>query len=139
MHKRTFGIFLFLLILVIGIFHNIAIAYYVYWRFLWTDLVVHFLAGLWIALVGFWIFRFWTKEPVLSQRNILIVTLIFAVFVGVFWEIFEYAIGIVEYSSRYTEDTILDILMDVLGGAAGFALVLFYEKNLDKQQIEYES
>jgi membrane associated rhomboid family serine protease len=132
MHKKPFAIILFLWILLIAVFHNIATAYYIYWSYEWSDLVVHFLSGLWIALVGFWLFRFWKEETFkFSVKKILLVTLVFAALVGVFWEIFEYAIGIVEYSSKYTTDTILDILMDILGGATGFAMALWYEKKLD--------
>ena len=133
MYKKPFAIILFVWILLIAIFHNIAMAYYIYWRFLWTDLVVHFLSGFWVALVGFWVFRFWIKKTDIKPRTVLLVTLGFALLVGGLWEVFEYGVGIVEYSSRYTTDTILDIVMDVFGGAAGFAVALWYEKKLDNK------
>ena len=139
MYKKSFGAFLFVLILLIGVFHNIATAYYIYWRFLWTDLVVHFLSGFWIALVGFWIFRFWLQEKEITTKKVFLATLVFAVLVGICWEVFEYMVGIVGYSSKYTVDTILDICMDLLGGAAGFIVALMYEKYLDKKEFDYES
>ena len=132
MYKKQFAVILFFWILAIAVFHNIATTHYIYWRYLWTDLVVHFMSGLWIALVGFWLCRFRREDLyVFSMKKTFLVTIVFAVLVGVFWEVFEYAIGIVEYSSKYTNDTILDILMDILGGATGFAVAMWYAKKLD--------
>ena len=137
MYKRTFGIGIFLLILGIAIFHNVAMARYLYWRYSWSDSVVHFFAGIWVALSFYWFYRFWfqTKKIKFSLKEILFMTLGSALTVGALWEIFEYMTGIVVYSSKYIPDTISDLCMDIVGGIIGYFIVVGYQTYIDKQKI----
>jgi len=124
--KVYFGILL-LLILLIAITHNIATEHYLYWKYLWSDLVVHLFSGLWVALVGLGIFVFSRKDKSGIMR-ILFSTIILSLSIGILWEVFEYSVGIISFSKWYVPDTISDIIMDMIGGIAGFFIALGLRK-----------
>ena len=134
------GTFLFLLILGIAIFHNVATAHYIYWNFRWSDMVVHFFGGLWIALTSFWVCRFWIQggNREYTLMEIVFVTVGVAFLVGVLWEVFEFSMDIVSYSSLYVADTISDILMDVLGSIFALYVVLKLENRTIKENNKIE-
>ena len=133
MYKKSYVVVLLFTILAIAIFHNLATTHFIYWRYLWSDLIIHFIAGLWIAMVGFWVFRFWmARSSDYTVYHILTATLVLSFAVGIFWEGFEYAFGLVIYSSKYLPDTFSDILMDISGGAVGFFCALAYKRLIDK-------
>ena len=137
MYKKTYATILILLILAISVFHNYATIHFIYWQYLWTDLVVHYFSGLWVALAGFFAVHYWLHKG--SKTNIFLIffsTIICAVLVGVFWEIFEFGMGIVLYSSQYVTDTLSDILMDFIGGASGFLIIMLLRKKLIKNIYE---
>lgn len=140
MYKKTFGIATLLLILAIAIFHNVATAHFLYWFYPWTDLVVHFFAGLWVALSSYWVLRFWrNKSYSYNPRNIFIATFGVAVIIGILWEVFEYQIGLIQYSPWYINDTLADLLMDTIGGVAGFGCAMAYEKLFGNKVINIEN
>jgi len=124
--KVYFGILL-LLILLIAITHNIATEHYLYWKYLWSDLVVHFFSGLWIALVGLGIFVFSKKEKA-GIKTIILSTIVLSLSLGILWEVFEYSVGIISFSKWYVPDTISDIIMDMIGGIVGFFIALGLRK-----------
>ncbi len=135
-YKKTFGIITILLVSGIALFHNIATQYFWYWLYPWSDLVIHFFAGLWVALTSYWVIRFWRKgQYVQDGARALAVTIGAALVVGILWEVFEYQIGLIAYSPWYVNDTLADIFMDILGGGAGFAMVLLLEHIFDKKLI----
>ena len=121
MHKKALGVSITALIITIALFHYIATIYHLYWIFIWTDIFVHFVGGLWIALASFWIFRFWCMndtdtKPLYTWLVMVGSTLV----IGITWEIFEYYFDIIQYSDSYPLDTFLDVSVGVLGSAAGF-------------------
>ena len=98
----------------------LAVAYSVYWHYRWLDIPMHFFGGVWAALCGAWI---------LAQRGqdfSIFWCFLFALLVGVGWEIFEYSEGIAIFdymdTFAYQIHTAKDLSVDLLGAIAGWML-----------------
>lgn len=129
-HKLLFSILV--LSAVIAITHVAAIEFSIYWTLVWFDLVVHFLGGILIGLIGIWLLRFWHVR--LSPRQVFVGVLGTVLVVGGLWEVFEWLAGNLMHAKNPVLDTTLDLLMDVLGGAAAYVLagdLLVREKSTD--------
>ena len=91
--------------------HYVAMADFLYWRYQWLDVPMHYLGGVTIAvfLVGF----LYTKR----------VTRFFSLFalLVIGWEVFEYVFGIPR-EANYLRDTVYDLLMDTLGAFTVYAI-----------------
>ena len=89
---------------VMAAFHLWGLKDFLYWRYYWFDIFMHFLGGLAVgtALVGF----------LIRHRPWLFLVLFVAGMVG--WEMFEFFAGLTKQTD-YVSDTALDLLMDVLG------------------------
>lgn len=96
---------------------------------------MHFLAGFWVGAVAVAFLRHHAPEFSQDKKNILLsIVFIFGatLFVGVFWEFFEFGLG--EYILQDTrivdignlwKDTLLDLFMDFLGSVV---IVLIFIK-----------
>lgn len=102
---------------IIAVVHILAIQNDWYWYYVWLDVPVHFLAGIWVALSVLWLCFVFNKRTIRSLSIFLIVLL-----VGVAWEIFEVLGGISTGQPNYMFDTSLDVLMDMTGGLCGLAI-----------------
>lgn len=98
--------------------HHFAYEYFWYWRYWWFDIVMHFGGGAFVALAAY---------LAGMRRPTTIVGL--ALVVGVVWEVFEYMIGYTYYPSLIA-DTALDLLDDVLGGVAIYAIIEWWNSRL---------
>ena len=88
-------------------------------------MVMHFLGGVWVALLVFWVI-YHVKRTVDFQSHplfILLLVLSFTVFVGVLWEFFEFSFDQVfavrmklDVAQLSLEDTMSDLFFDLLGG-----------------------
>lgn len=117
-------------IILITIFHVVASRFYLYDELWWVDIVMHFLGGLWVVLFSLWtlffsgFFSFNLKK---SKKTFLTVAVSVALIIGIIWEIFEFQTGITFLGPGYWEDTILDLVMDTLGGlVSAFYCLKFY-------------
>lgn len=105
---------------ILAAFHFVATASYFYWIYWWSDVVMHFFAGVCGALasyavlfdVGWW--KLWREEfpPILTRMLIVFISVMIA---GVAWEIFEYVNGLTDSMEGYSLDVTNDLLMDALG------------------------
>ena len=95
-------------------------------------MLVHFLGGLLIALIGVFIFRTVASRyedatpsllPTLSGERILLLTLSTAVLVGIGWEIFEY-VAHLRNIHHYVIDTATDLIMDILGALFAYTFLV---------------
>ena len=109
---------------VLAVLHLISIEFYLYWRFLWLDLVAHILGGIWAGLFILWMRSLFGYMPHIAW------SIGGAFFIGIAWEIFEVAAGIPR-EANYMLDTSIDLFMDTLGGAIAGLLVLFAAKQRD--------
>lgn len=98
---------------------HIALAEFLYWRWWWFDILMHFLGGVLIgglALV--------TSMTFGINRAFTFVVLFFAIGVG--WEIFERTFGLYR-AYGYFGDTLLDLLMDALGAAVVYSAIKLWK------------
>lgn len=104
----------FILSLAIAVLHNWAIANYVYWRYVWFDVPVHYLGGLTIGVFTVTLLR--------ERRVAWFVAMVAAVIIG--WEVFEYFFGIPR-QSNYWFDTSLDVLLGACGAILAYITARF--------------
>jgi hypothetical protein len=83
-----------------------------YWEYPWLDLPTHFLGGLLIGLMARW-----GSERLRGHQISFTATIAFVIVVGIAWEAFELALGLIEVSWKvYITDTLLDLALDSAGG-----------------------
>lgn len=104
----------------LALVHYVATVNFFYWRYSWLDMPMHFLGGLCVAL-GFAILPFFRITLPPKYRTIL-TYLLFVFFVGVVWEVFEYVnnISTVRDDDSIIIDTMVDLILDLLGGCLGY-------------------
>ena len=127
MKKNIFAL-IFFLILLIAVLNGIGNKFFLYWKFWWFDIVVHFLGGLWVGLSVLWFCYFsgYLKNLRKDAPFVILLSFLSVLAVGLGWEIFEFVIE-VDFSDKYISDTSLDLIMDILGSliaSAGFLRAL---------------
>ena len=117
MKKITTSVFVIALA-VLAIIHITSLKFYLYWNFLWLDIVVHCFGGVIVALGLFAIFDFFPNLPNrwLGFWQVIAWVLI----VGLAWEVFELLGGGIMIEANFKADLITDLIMDVIGGGIGF-------------------
>ncbi len=103
-------------------FDHLAKHFYLYWQSGWIDQAIHFLGGLSATLFFGWFFYYSNYFKVTNKRATFIIFIIYILLVGILWEIYEYHFGIIHYSPYFFRDTVLDLLMDLLGGLLAYFL-----------------
>ena len=117
MLQLTTVLFLIALSTLAGV-HILASKLFLYWHYVWLDLVMHFWGGACIALGLFAAADL--RIPTAKQiSESLFRVLVFAVFVMVAWEYFEVWAGIL-IEDNYTFDTTLDLITGFLGAIIGY-------------------
>ncbi len=138
-YKKPFFPLIFFVILGIAISHFIALKFYLYWALPWFDIMMHFLGGFWFGFIFLW-FLFFSKYVQVSKRDdlkyFIILALLSAFSVGVAWEIFEYLAGLSFVGGEGFFDTILDLIMDSVGGVVSAMILHRYYKKPTSIEIE---
>lgn len=108
----------------IGITHVLALEFYLYWTYLWFDMPMHVFGGFTVAL-GFSMLPFF-RIHIPEHLKTLQVYLVVVLAVGLLWELFEYVGGIsILAEEDFFNDTSMDLVLDLLGGAVGYYLVKY--------------
>lgn len=138
MLKDKLFVSLFILISLIASLHILALELYLYWLLWWFDILVHFLAGLWVGLMSLWIYyrSGFFIEPTHSISRAFLVAAFSIAVISILWEFYEIIIG-VPFEENYVQDTILDLVMDALGASIGFAY--YASVHLKKEIINTQS
>ncbi len=97
--------------------HYLAIELYIYWRYPWFDIPMHFIGGSVVALGYLTAHDFIPKLP--SRWFTFVPALIFVFSTALLWELFELVAGIT-VQNGYMVDTVVDIMMGLFGGTAGY-------------------
>ena len=126
---------LFILIWILALLHMSAEYFYLYFLFKWFDLIPHFLGGVWVGLGGIWLWYFSGHfgDVRLPKRRALFVSVFFGIMIGFIWEFYEYLIRIFAASgfpANYMFDSILDLIMDIIGSIAGFFTFKYVTRDL---------
>lgn len=100
-----------------------AMTFFLYWKYLWLDMPMHFLGGVCVAL-GFSILPF-LRINLPPRMRTLPAYLAFVLFVGILWETFEFANGIslVSEKEHLLSDTLIDLILDLCGGYLGYLII----------------
>jgi hypothetical protein len=106
-------------IVFLGALHAIGDVFYLYWNSFWFDGLAHFLGGFAMGLIFLWI---WFasgifERSVPNKREAFLAAVLFALFIGVSWEFFEFVYGIANpVGGNYPIDTFHDVCFDFIGG-----------------------
>lgn len=116
--KRIIFSLSFLTITLSGVMHHLALEYKLYFGFFGLDLLVHLLLSFGILLL----FLYFFYVP-LSAKNvyILLSVILLSVIIGVAWELFEVWGGVFLDSYQWG-NTVLDVIMDVVGGMTAYLI-----------------
>jgi glycopeptide antibiotics resistance protein len=121
---------IFALVAVLGVLQQLAFAYYLYWRFSWYDILMHFLGGVVVGAVYLWVVRY--ELPAFFKKyETFFYVFAFSLLVGILWEIFEYYVGIdreFSYAVRRI-DTVVDLIMDVSGATLSYMVFSRFKHN----------
>lgn len=116
---------LFVLIWVIAIVQVLAEQYYWYWTYRWLDILMHFLGGVWVGLGAIWLVHFAREHAnILQKLRPFVLAVLAGVVVGFVWEGYEYGVWVWTDTlpPNHVPDSLLDLVMDVLGAIAGYGL-----------------
>ncbi len=102
------------------ILHLVAYEYHFYWTLWWYDIMMHGLGGFAVGALIMWTTRHVYRLPFSVPEFIIVIVGVLVV--GIAWELFEFVIGSQANQSyeTYVLDTMIDIAMDVFGGAAAY-------------------
>lgn len=111
--------------LIVGVV--VAVAHYwasragLYYALASTDIVMHFLGGLWVGLAAilFFFTSGFARLPRRDARVVAVVTVASAMAVGLGWEVHELWTGLADPVLDRV-DTSIDLVMDFLGAIAAF-------------------
>lgn len=115
----------FSLIWIIAGLDALAITLHLFWSIWWFDILLHFLGGFWVVIAINWLYynSGYIKNVIISKRRVLLVSLGGLLVIAVLWELYELLV-ITFYIEDYIIDTVIDFIMDGLGGAAALWYVL---------------
>lgn len=103
----------------LAVIHTVALNLFLYWRFSWFDIPMHFFGG---AIVALGIFTLKDLGIYITDRHIRLVQVLVLVFmVALSWEAYELFIG-VPVEDNYAIDTITDLCLGVVGGLVGYSV-----------------
>ena len=92
---------------------------------------MHFLGGIWIGLIIYFIFSYSEEDKIIKTAPLLPTIAILTLLVGISWEWFEIKNWLVHQNNNYAIDTLSDLFFDMVG--AGFSYILILGKyNLPK-------
>jgi len=124
MIKQTTVLFLSLFALLAGV-HIVALKLFLYWKFSWFDIPMHFGGGVVVALG---IFTLYDLHLFVPKRYLQLLPIILLVFlVAMIWEVYELFIG-VPIEDDYVVDTLTDLGMGLLGAVVGYTVGMFSHK-----------
>lgn len=103
--------------LILSVIHAIALELYLYWKFWWFDIPMHFLGGVVVALLVFALYDLKILVPRSFLTTFKVLSVVLAVAIS--WEVYEVMIGI-PIESDYIFDTASDLVMGLLGGYVGY-------------------
>ncbi len=119
MHVRKLLFLQLYVLLAVAALHIVGTTLFLYWTFWWYDILVHFLASIWLGLLASWTSAMWGVPP----RVWFVLGCVIVVSLG--WEVFEFGIGATQWSAFFREtslDTAIDITINVIGGLVGLFL-----------------
>ncbi len=114
--------------IIIGILNYIGNKLLLFWTTWWHDMILHFLAGFVISMSVVLFYQAFLRNSKFTKKNIVLISILASLIIGVFWEIFEIYFSITSLSDGllFWRDTISDIILDILGAFFGIKHSIFY-------------
>ena len=97
----------------------IALEEFLYWRWWWFDLLMHFLGGVLIGGIALVVSDVWKTPKAITFIVLLIL-------IGVGWEVFERFFGLYK-EAGYLLDTFIDLIMDTIGAFVVYSVVKLWK------------
>lgn len=120
-HRLLFDIAV--LVCIIATLQFTALTFHLYWIFWWYDIIVHFLGGMFVGLLIFWL-RFFSEyfgiQKIPSEGRVFWFMVLATLAIGVGWEVFERVLGVTSSIEGYYLDTTLDVVFDFIGSIVAF-------------------
>jgi Na+/H+-dicarboxylate symporter len=115
-HNAYVGTFTLVLSFGMVFLYLSALKYHLFYTHRWIDIPMHFLGGLVIASLSYFISNAATaNDDKAFPTNALVISILLSVFlVGIIWEVYEVIFKLNE-ELHYWRDTIADMVMDMLG------------------------
>ena len=136
MFKKPLFVETLIFFAIVLVLHIIATIYHLYWSIYEFDSLVHFFAGIALALFFSW-FYFFSGFFDTQKRNLrmfLLISILGAMLVGICWETYEIIFKqTMVQKVDYPYDLAMDLIMDFLGAIAGCFYA--YIKEYNKQMI----
>ena len=110
--------------LTIAALYQIAAYFSLFWAVTWFDIPMHFLGGVWVTFLFIWFFSHFDFFTSKKEHPLFLASWVFFVVtvIGISWEVFEYLTGITfVLGKNYWSDTILDLVMDLIGAGVAFS------------------
>lgn len=119
MHKAYVGTMLFILSLALVWGYMTALRHELFFFVPWIDIPMHFLGGVVIGLLAYFIFIAYSSrhENSVQVRHAVTNVLLAVFLMGILWEVYEVIFNLTE-EFNYWQDTLIDLLMDMSGGLA---------------------
>lgn len=116
--RDRFFVFLFIVLLIVAVIDIWGSMHFLFWKFWWLDIIVHFGGGFWAGGIILWMYTRSYVGRVTNYSNILFILLsIFSAFAaGMLWEVYQVLIESVNLSvENYFSDTVIDLIADGTG------------------------
>lgn len=123
---------------VLIILHLIGSYYSWYWSYPRFEIIIHVLAGLWAGSIFLWLASCFNQINSLIEYKTksLLIALLAAALLGVFWELLENLGELVYvYSADYQFNTAVDLLNDMLGGVLAYLYFIKKTRSI-RQEID---
>jgi hypothetical protein len=119
----------YILLTLIGsifVIHTVAQIHFLYWKYWWFDMPMHFFGGVFLGFLAVYIYIFIVKQKIFSIKIQWIVMILGFVFVvGLGWEVYEFFID-QSFTTRTPNyfDTISDLFFDLAGGCMSILFLI---------------
>lgn len=138
----------FILLIIIFLTNLVGMYNQWYLKYSWFDQVLHLSGGFFVAML----FSIYLKDHVFDKAKLKTALIIIGVvtFIGVIWEFSEYIASLTLIEPLYhifkikayfiggLDDTLSDLLMDILGAGA-FTIALHFFRSRERHQVKRDS
>ncbi|MEK7555946.1 MAG: hypothetical protein AAB523_01510 [Patescibacteria group bacterium] len=122
MTKKKLFISLSLLLYIVAALQTLALYFFWYWSYWWYDIMMHFLAGLWVGGMVLWAYFFSESMKVfhpVRRSHAYFMVLGITFLIGLSWELFEFSLDtFIIFQQNDLVDTMSDLGMDIVGAQA---------------------
>ena len=113
MNRKSLLKHLILLMFLLFIVNFLILKFYWYSLIWYSDIIMHFLSGFWVGL--FFIYIFSIKKSIPSAFLLFFKVFFATLAIGLLWELYEFFLNTISFTSFDLVDTVSDVFFDLLG------------------------